>query len=382
MTTAGARSGRFLKATSLLAALALTAAACGSDNDDENGDDTTTTDGGGDDNGGGTVTVSGDLVGAGASAQSAAMQGWQAGFQGIHEDVTISYDPVGSGGGRTQFLDGGTDFGGTDRALNEEEIEKSKDRCEGDLGAINLPHYISPIAVAFNLPGVDTLQLTTDTLAGIFAGTVTEWDDPAIVATNEGVDLPSMRINAVHRSDESGTSANFTDYLSAVAPDVWTYGSIEVWPVQGGEGAQGTSGVIAAIKAGEGSIGYADASQVSDDLGTVAVQVGDEFVPFSPEAAAKILEVSEKTYDNPNDFAYTLVRDTTESGVYPIVLVSYHIVCLEYADAAKADLVREFMLYAVSEEGQAASAASAGSAPVSPALRAQITEVVSTISGS
>ncbi len=383
MTTMSAQSGRFLKITSLLAALALTAGACGSDSDtgdtDTDTDTTEASSGGTEAPAGEGSDLSGTLIGAGASSQGAAMQGWQAGFQTANPDVTVEYDPIGSGGGREQFLEGGSNFAGSDRAINDEEIEASKAVCAGEEGAVNLPHYISPIAVAYNLPSVPELNLTTAAVAGIFAGEITNWNDPAIVDANPDADLPDLTINPVHRSDESGTSANFTDYLAAVEPDVWTFGSIEVWPEVGGEGAQGTSGVVAAISAGEGSIGYADASQVGS-LGTAAIQVGDEFVAYSPEAAAKIVDVSERVSASEFDFTFNLVRDTTESGVYPIALVSYHIICLDYPDAATAELVKAFMTYVASPEGQDAAAASAGSAPISDELRALMAPTIERIS--
>jgi phosphate transport system substrate-binding protein len=337
-----------------------------------------TTDGGS----GGTAApmepVSGTLIGAGASSQAAAMQGWQAGFQEANPDATVEYDPVGSGGGRETFLAGGSSFAGSDAYLDEEEMAAATERC-GDMGAINLPHYISPIAIAYNLPDVDTLNLTPATLAGIFAGEITNWNDEALATDNPDVELPDLNINPVHRSDESGTTENFTEYLEAVAGDVWTHGPVESWPNIGGEGAQGTSGVVAAIGAGEGSIGYADASQVVD-LGTAAIQVGDEFVEYSPEAAARIVDVSARVEGRGEyDFAYDLVRDTTESGVYPIALVSYHIVCLQYEDQATADLVKAFMSYVGSEAGQAAAAEAAGSAPLSPELSAELRTAIEQI---
>ena len=234
--------------------------------------------------------------------------------------------------------------------------------------------------MAYNLPGVEGLQLDPATIAGIFAGDITNWTDPAIADQNPDAELPDTTINPVHRSDDSGTTENFTDYLTQAAGDAWPYDVIETWPTEaGGEGAQGTSGVIQAVNAGEGAIGYADASQVGD-LGTVAVKVGEEYVPYSPEAAAKILEVSEPAADRPEgDFAFDLTRDTTAEGVYPIVLVSYHIVCLQYEDQATADLVKAFMLYTGSEEGQQAAADAAGSAPISQDLRDQFTPVIESI---
>jgi phosphate transport system substrate-binding protein len=324
--------------------------------------------------------VSGTLIGGGASSQAAAMQAWQAGFQEANPDSTVEYDPVGSGGGRETFLAGGSDFAGSDAYMDDEEYASSVERCAGDQGAINLPHYISPIVVAYNLPDVPELNLSPETIAGIFSGAITTWDAEEIAADNPDADLPDTSINPVHRSDESGTTQNFTQYLSTVAPDVWTNEPAQEWPDVGGEGAQGTSGVVAAITAGEGSVGYADASQIGD-LGAAKVGVGDEFVEYSPEAAAKLVEVSTRVEGRSEfDLAFDLDRGTTEAGVYPITLVSYHIVCLQYDDQAKADLVKSFMAYVGSEEGQEAAAAAAGSAPLSADIMAQVQEAVDQIS--
>jgi phosphate transport system substrate-binding protein len=345
---------------------------------------TATTEGGADTTPAGSTApmepVSGTLVGSGATSQAAAMQAWTVGFQQGNPDATVQYDPVGSGGGRTAFLSGGADFAGSDAALSDDDFAKSKDRCGAD-GAVDLPHYISPIAIAYNLPGVDTLKLTPETAAGIFAGKITKWNDAAIAADNSGVDLPDTAINPVHRSDESGTTQNFTDYLHATAPDVWTEEAAQDWPeAAGGEGAQGTSGVVAAIGAGEGSVGYADASQVGE-LGIAQIKVGDAFVELSPEAAAKAVEVSDKVPGrNQYDVSFKLNRTTTEAGVYPITLVSYHIVCLTYDDQAKADLVKSFMAYVGSQEGQDAAAQAAGSAPMTAELQKQVATAVEQIS--
>ena len=277
---------------------------------------------------------------------------------------------MGSGGGRETFLAGGTDFAGSDSALNEEEYAASIDRCAGDQGAINLPHYISPIALPYNLPSLDgeTLNLSPEVIAGIFANEITVWNDPAIAADNPDLTLPDTTINPVHRSDDSGTTKNFTDYMSKAAPDVWTYGAIEPWDTEGpggGEGAPQTSGVVSAVMAGEGSIGYADASQIGD-LPAAAVGVAGEFVEYSPEAAAKIVDSSERvTGPSGLDYTITVNRTPDSADTYPIALVSYHIVCLQYDSQEKVDLVKAFMTYVGSDEGQAAAAEAAGSAPLS-----------------
>ncbi len=361
--------------------LTLVAAACGSDDDtaDEPAEESTA------EPADGTAGVSGTLVGAGSSAQAAGMQGWQAGFQELNSDATVEYDAIGSGGGRELFLSGGSSFAGSDAFLKDDEFETSKERCAGDQGAINVPHYISPIAIPYNLPQIDgsTLNLTPEVIAGIFANEITNWNDPAIAALNEGVEFPDVAINPVHRSDESGTTENFTDYLAQAALGAWTFGAIEVWDGDGpgrGEGAQGTSGVVSAIAAGEGSIGYADASQIGD-LPAAAVGVGTEFLEFSPEAAGRIVDASERLDGrNEFDFAIEVNRTPDSADVYPIALVSYHIVCLEYPDQETVDLVKAFMTYVGSEAGQAASGAAAGSAPISPEVRADILTSIDAIS--
>ena len=335
------------------------------------------------------AVLSGTLVGAGASSQGAAQEAWVAGFQTVNEQVTVTYDPIGSGGGRENFQNGATSFAGSDRAFKLEEIAEDKfAACVPGTGIWEIPVYISPIAVIFNLDGVTSLNLDADTLAGIFTGEITNWNDPAIASQNPDVELPDLTITAVHRSDESGTTANFTDYMAKAAPDTWLLngenaGSFEAWPAEwGGEGAAQTSGVVDAVTNGVGTIGYADASRAGS-LGTVAVKVGSEYVPFSPEAAAAIVDASPAdTADgerHPNDLAVALDRTSDAAGVYPIVLVSYLIGCNDYADDSVVDLVKGFVSYVVSEEGQLAAQANAGNAPISADQRSKAEAVIATI---
>jgi phosphate transport system substrate-binding protein len=361
------RSRAVVLSATLAGTLAL--AACGASNEDNAGDSGSTS---------GSSELSGDLVGAGASSQQAAMQGWTAGYSGVQPGVNVSYDPVGSGGGREQFLAGGTDFAGSDAALDEEELASAEERC-GTSGIFELPNYIAPIAVVYNLDGVDELNLSPEVLAGIFDQQISNWNDPAIAADNPDATLPDQAITPVNRSDESGTTENFTEYLSAAAAAAWPHEPDGVWPVEGGEAAQGTSGVISAVSGGQGTIGYADLSQAGD-LGVASIGVGGEFVAPSPEAAAAVVENSSPVEGRGEyDFAIELNRDTTGSGEYPIVLVSYHVGCVEYDDQEKADLVKDFMGYVISEEGQQAAADAAGSAPISDTLREQAQGAVDAI---
>ncbi|WP_341952735.1 phosphate ABC transporter substrate-binding protein PstS [Salinibacterium sp. TMP30] len=322
------------------------------------------------DNGEAPSELSGTLIGAGASSQQSAQEAWVAGFQTANNNVTVEYDPIGSGGGRDTFIGGGSQFAGSDRAFKDEEIaEDNFASCVPGTGILEIPAYISPIAIIFNLDGVDSLNLDAATIAGIFNGSITNWNDDAIASQNDGVELPDLAITAVHRADDSGTTANFTDYLSAAAPDVWTVGSIETWPTEfGGEGAPQTSGLVDAVTNGTGTIGYADASRAGD-LGTVAVKVGDEYVPYSPEAAAAIVDASPFADGRgETDLAVNLDRASAESGVYPVVLISYLIACNEYASSDGVDLVKGYLSYIISDEGQSTAADAAGSAPISSKL--------------
>jgi len=280
----------------------------------------------------------------------------------------VNYDPVGSGGGREQFLAGGVDFAGSDAALSDDELAKAKTRCN-DSDVFELPNYVSAIAVVYNLPGVDGLQLSPDTLAKIFQGTITTWNDPAIAADNPDAKLPSTAITPVHRSDKSGTTKNFTDYLTKAAPGSWTGGAVDEWPTQGGEAGAQTSGLVQAVQAGEGAIGYADESQAGQ-LQIAKIKVGDQFVAPSAEAAAKVVGSSQQVSGRGQyDFALDLNRTTTDPSEYPIVLVSYHIGCIQYGDADKAKLVQAFEAYVISEAGQKAAADQAGSSPISDDTR-------------
>jgi phosphate transport system substrate-binding protein len=365
-------SSRWLVVIAFAVALALGVAACGSSSSDETG--------GGSSSGGGEV--SGEIAGAGSTAQQAAQEAWIAEFENENSGATIAYDSVGSGGGREQFIAGGVAYAGSDAALSSEEgeLEKAEKQCApGEL--IEVPDYISPIAVIYNLPGVEELKLTPETLAKIFAQEITSWNDPAIAADNQGVELPDTRITPVNRSDESGTTQNFTEYLSEVVPSVWKFEVSGDWPVKGGEAASGTSGVVEAVGAGEGAIGYADASQAGE-LSIAQVKVGSEWAEPTPEAAAKIVEESpldRELSPDKHTIAYQLDRKTGSQGTYPIVLVSYLIACTKYGSASEAEAVKAYAEYVVSPEGQELAAEQAGSAPLSAALTKKVTPAVEAI---
>jgi phosphate transport system substrate-binding protein len=323
--------------------------------------------------------LTGTLVGAGSSAQGSAQEAWIAAFQTANPAVDITYDPSGSGAGRETFIAGGSDWAGSDSALNDDELAGAFGACAEGTTAIDLPTYISPIAVIYNVDGVDELNLDAETIAHIFKGDITTWNDPAIAALNEGVELPAATITAVHRSDDSGTTKNFSDYLNKLVPEVWDQKPADPFPYQTGEGAQGTSGVVDAVTNGTNTIGYADASKAGD-LGVAKLKVGDDFVGYTAEAAAAVVAESPLVEGrDENDIAFAIDRTTTDPSHYPLVLVSYSIVCSEYADAAQGELVKAYISYITSAEGQQVAADAAGAAPLSEDLSAKVADALATI---
>ena len=316
---------------------------------------------------------------SGSSAQGSAQEAWVAGFQTANPEANILYTATGSGVGRDNFKAGASNFIGSDRAFKVDEIEAGGfGACAGD-EIVEVPNYISPIAIAFNLGDIKTLNLDADTIAKIFSGAINTWNDPAIAALNDGVDLPDTTITPVHRADASGTQETFQKYLAATAPSVWTHEPSDTWPLQSGEGADGTSGVIDAITAGDGYIGFADASRAGE-LGTAAVANGDEFISYSAEAAAALVEASPlEEGRGEHDLAFAVDPAAAPAGSYPIALVSYLIGCVEYEDPEVASLVKGYFQYVTSEEGQQVAADAAGAAPLSSALIEKVAGAIDAI---
>lgn len=363
----------------LVGALALALAGCGSD------DPTGSTDASDSPAATGEATgpaLSGTYKGAGSSAQQAAIDAWTAAFQTANPDVTIDYQGVGSGAGREQFLAGGVSWAGSDSAMKPEELVSAQDPAAcGPDGAIDIPVYISPIALAYNLPGVDKLNISSANAAKIFTGAITKWNDPALVADNPDATLPDLAVTPVHRSDKSGTTNNFTDWLNKTAGDIWTNEKNDEWPLQGGDAAEKTSGVIGVVTSTEGAITYADESGVSADLGIAAISVGDQWVAPNAEGAANVVSSSPLADGREaNDLAVALDRTATAQGDYPLLLVSYAIACNTYSDQAEGDFVKAWLGFVISEEGQQLAAQNAGSAPLSGEIATKSAAAVEAIS--
>ncbi len=323
--------------------------------------------------------LAGTLTGKGASSMNAAQTQWIADFQTANSGVTVNYSPDGSGAGREALQSGAADFAGSDRAFKDEEMGPGKfATCATTSNALNLPVFISPIAVIYKVEGVKDLQLDAAAIAGIFSGNITKWNDPAIVALNSGKTLPDANITAVHRSDNSGTTENFTDYLAQVAPEVWTEKASGDWPTAFvGEAAKGTSGVVDAVTNGTNTIGYADAGQ-APKLDHVQVKVGDKHFGPEADAAAKLVDNAKKVDGRgANDWALKLDRKAEDQ--YPIALVAYALICEEYKDAKQGELVKEYLTYITSNAGQKSAAAKAGNAPLSAEMEKNVKAAIDSI---
>nr|ABP44143.1 phosphate ABC transporter substrate-binding protein, PhoT family [Mycolicibacterium gilvum PYR-GCK] len=364
-------------ALSMLAAGTLLLSACGSDNN-------TSSSGSGD----GGSEPAGDCGGkeslkaSGSSAQANAMTRFINAYEKDCPGFTLNYTSSGSGAGVSEFLGGQTDFGGSDSPLSADkgEYEKAKARCGGS-DAWNLPAVFGPIAITYNVAGVDGLVLDGPTLGKIFNGTVNTWNAPEIAALNEGATLPAEPITVIFRSDESGTTDNFQKYLDAASDGAWGKGAGKSFAGGVGEGAKGNEGTSAAISSTPGSITYNEwsfAKAQGLSIAEIVTSAGPEPVELSVESAGKAID-GVKFKGEGND----LVLDTasfympTEAGSYPIMLAAYEIVCSQYPDADVATAVKAFMHSALGN-GQTGLEEN-GYIPVPEAFKTRLTEAVDAI---
>ncbi|MCU1422205.1 MAG: phosphate-binding protein [Microbacteriaceae bacterium] len=328
-------------------------------------------------------SLSGTITAGGSSAQANAETAWTAAFNAQAKGVTINYDKSqGSGGGVTNWLAGSYDFAGSDSPLKPDQVTSSQTTCGAD-GAVNLPVYLDGVAVIYNLPGVTDLKLSSATIAKIFSLKITTWNDPAIAADNPGATLPATAITTVSRSDGSGTTQNFTNYLSEVQPSIWTYPASNAWPVAGSSAQQGGSGVVNTVKAGTGTIGYADHSAIGD-VTAAAIQAGSskDFVSFSQSGAtaaftkAAVATPTSAAGDLSQKLDYTKL---TDKSAYPIPLLSYQIICKTFKDPAQAKITKAYIGFVASTVGQKIASVNAGSAPVPDSMLKQIVATLATV---
>jgi phosphate transport system substrate-binding protein len=312
--------------------------------------------------GGSTSDLSADLLGAGATFPDPVYQEWIGAFIGDNPDVSITYEPIGSGGGVEQFTAQSTDFGGSDAFMKDEELAAAEEAWGCDV--VHIPTVFGAVAVAYNLSGVDTLTLDSDTLAKIFLGEITKWNDTAIAGLNSGVSLPDEDIIVAHRSDGSGTTSIFTTYLDSESAD-WSSqvgkGKEVTWPV--GVGGQGNDGVAAAIAQNDGGIGYVELSYaLENDLSTAAMLNADgnaiEPTLESTAAAADGIEI-------PEDLRFNILNVGGDG--YPIAGATWILAATCGLDNNKAEALKAFLTWSLENGDDIAQ--SLNYAPIGDALQ-------------
>jgi phosphate transport system substrate-binding protein len=285
------------------------------------------------------------LTGAGATFPYPLYSKWFDVY-GRQTGVRINYQSIGSGGGIRQITERTVDFGASDAPMTDEQLAAAP----GPI--VHIPTVIGAVVVAYNLPGVETgLKLTQETVAGIFLGEITRWNDARIAQTNPGVKLPDMPITVVHRSDGSGTTYVFTDYLSVISP-VWRQRvgkSTSVhWPV--GVGAKGNEGVSGQIKQLPGAVGYIEyVYAVQNKLPHAALQNRDgHFVQQKPEASTAAAAGAAATM--PEDLRVSIVNAPGAES-YSIAAFTYLLVYQEQANPTKGQAIVDFLWWAI-HDGQ------------------------------
>lgn len=281
------------------------------------------------------------LVGAGATFPAPLYQRWFQDYNKQKSNVQVTYQPVGSGAGVAQFTAGIVDFGASDVAMTDAEIAKVTK------GVVLLPMTAGSIVIGYNLKDVPSLKLPRQVYPNIFLGKIKKWNDPAIAQANPGVKLPDKNITVVHRSEGSGTTAVFTQHLSAVSPE-WKSGpgtgKTVNWPV--GIGAKGNDGVTAQLQQNEGSIGYIEYGYASSQkIPTAALEnKAGKYVEATPESGAKTL-AAVKLPDNLRAF----ISDPEGPDSYPIVTYTWILADKTYADANKAQALKDVLKYALTD---------------------------------
>jgi phosphate transport system substrate-binding protein len=354
---------------------ALTLSGCGSDNNAG----TTTSSGES-----GTVSSSADcggknsLTAEGSTAQQNAIAEFNKVWGQVCSGKNLSYNPTGSGAGREQFIAKQVDFAGSDSALKDDQVKQAADRC-GDNPAWNLPLVFGPVAMAYNLEGVDKLVLNGDVLAKIFQGQITKWNDPALAALNAGATLPDIDIKPIYRSDSSGTTDNFQKYLKAAAPSAWTKEAGSEFQGGAGEGAQKSAGVVQAVQATSGAIGYVEKG-FAEQAGLPFAQIdnGAGAVELTEDSSKKAID-SAKFAAEGNDLALDLnsIYGTKAADAYPLVLATYEIVCSKGYDADTTAALKSFLTVAANQ-GQGGLSA-AGYVPLPDAFKERLEKSIDAI---
>jgi phosphate transport system substrate-binding protein len=295
----------------------------------------------------GTGASAAQLInGAGATFPYPIYSKWFDEFHKKNPEAEINYQSIGSGGGIRQVLEGTVDFGASDGPMSDEQLAQAKTPI------LHLPTVLGAVVATYNLPGVQKLKLTPEALTGIFLGKITAWDDPALVKENPGAKLPAVPIVPVHRSDGSGTSFVFSDYLSKVSPE-WEKtvgrGTSVNWPV--GIGGKGNEGVTGLVKQTPNSIGYVElvyALQNGLAYADVRNRAG-RYVP--PSLASVTAAAAAAAAKMPPDFRVS-ITDAASPDAYPISSFTWLLIPSRIADKTKGEIIKQFLAWMLTD-GQA-----------------------------
>ena len=292
-----------------------------------------------------------ELNGAGSTFVYPVMSRWTSSFSNAHSNIRINYQSIGSGGGVQQVKNGTVDFGASDAALNDDQLNGMKP-------VIQIPESAGPVCITYSLPGFDKpIQLSSDAIAGIFLGKITSWHDPLLVKDNPDVNLPNTKILVSHRTDGSGTTNAFTTYLAAVSPE-WQQkvgvGNSVDWPV--GIGGKGSEGVTAQVRQTPGAIGYVEltfAQQNKLPVAAVKNLSGKYVLPDTASTTAAIAAFTDQLSKDPRTPIVNAPASAPEA--YPISTLTFLIIPKDGPDMAKRTALRNFVQYVITD-GQAAAA--------------------------
>ncbi|MFE2596636.1 phosphate ABC transporter substrate-binding protein PstS [Streptomyces sp. NPDC059396] len=320
------------------------------------------------------------LVASGSSTLGDAIDTWSTDYAAACPGTQINYDAKGSGAGINEFLRGLNAFAGSDSPLKPTEAEQSKSICQGGGTGINLPMLGTPIAFAYDLAGVDDLVLDAPTLAKIFSDKITQWNDPAIAELNPTADLPDKRILAFHRADESGVNFTLGKFLVAAAGfENWPYTNGNRWMAPGGQSIATSDQLMAEVQSTDGAIGYAELIYATNrSMNTVKLRTGAaEPVAPTPATASRAL-ADARVVGTGKDLALDLNYTTAAKGAYPLLGVTYEIVCDKGNLGATLDALKSFLTYTAGTEAQQ-TLTDLDYAPLPAPLATKVRQTVETI---
>ncbi|HTW93400.1 MAG TPA: phosphate ABC transporter substrate-binding protein PstS [Tepidisphaeraceae bacterium] len=323
-----------------------------------------------------------NIQGGGSTFANPIQQAWIKAYSAQHPDVRIAYAAKGSGFGIASIIDKTIDFAGSDAPMNADELAKAK-ASGGDV--VEIPICAGAVVASYNLPGFNgDLKLTGDVLANIYLGKVTQWNDPSIAAANPGATLPNLAITPVHRSDGSGTTFVFTNYLCTQSSDFESQlgaGKNVKWP--GGQGAEGNQGVTQVVQSTPGAIGYIELAYAADNHIAFALMQNDDgkFIKATPDAVTAAGQAALQEMTDPNDLTVPL-WDQDGDTVYPIAAYTYVIIYKDLGylkDQAKAQALLDYLYWSTSSDQASELVGAQTYSPLSAGVKVKVESLLDTL---